>query len=316
MPETVSGGGPPPLESRVDGDATCLRCDWIGETDSDTCPRCEAPLYRLRASTKPLGVTPSSRVLPSAADRASDGPVEEPPQDDDATSAVFGTVSRRTWVIVGALAVAAFWIATTGGPFGRFRAQDVQPTANPQSVAQTANPQDRADTSPGGRSFLGGPDLSRFDLKGVNGDVTSAPARSPNGARIVFGARGGTVYSVMVRSGRRSVLVHLPGRNLDSVDEIEWSPDGAHIAVMNDLEPGGGRLFVVNADGTGVRVLLNNYRPQRRFVWSPDGKSIAYATQGPAGLVWYAVDADGRVPPREIDKPTYLRWKHPGVPTH
>jgi Tol biopolymer transport system component len=133
---------------------------------------------------------------------------------------------------------------------------------------------------------------------------------------LVFGARGGTIYSVIVRSGKRSVLVHLPGRNLDSVDQIDWSPDGAHIAVMNDLEPGGGRLYVVNADGTDVRVLIHNYKPQRRFVWSPDGKSIAYATRGPAGLRWYAVDADGEASPRTIDRRVYLRWRHPGVPTH
>jgi len=155
-----------------------------------------------------------------------------------------------------------------------------------------------------------------LDLTGVNGDVTSAPARSPNGARIVFGARGGTIYSVVVRSGKRSVLVRLPGKDLDSVDEIEWSPDGAHIAVMNDLEPGGGRLYVLHANGTDVRVLLDSYKPQRRFVWSPDGKSIAYATRGRAGLRWYAVDADGAGAPREIDERVYLRWAHPGVPTH
>jgi Tol biopolymer transport system component len=110
--------------------------------------------------------------------------------------------------------------------------------------------------------------------------------------------------------------VHLPGRNLDSVDEIEWSPDGAHIAVMNDLEPGGGSLYVMNADGSGVRVLLHNYEPRGRIAWSPDGESIAYATHGPAGLGWYAVDTDGSGPPREIDKPTYLGWRHPDVPTH
>jgi Tol biopolymer transport system component len=155
-----------------------------------------------------------------------------------------------------------------------------------------------------------------LNLNGVNGEVSSPPARSPNGSRLVFGARGGTIYSEIAQSGKRSVLVHLPGKHLDSVDQIEWSPDGAHIAVMNDLEPGGERLYVMNADGTDVRVLLDNYEPQRMFMWSPDGKSIAYATQGTAGLLYRAVDADAAGPPRTIDKGIYLRWKHPGVPTH
>lgn len=312
MPETVSGSDPPPQESRVGDDGICLRCDWTGETDSDACPGCEAPLYRLRRSTKPLEVSPSSRPPPSADDPASNSPVEVPQEDDNAAPAVRGAVSRRTWVIIGALTLAAFWIVTTGGPFDRLRAQDVPPATNPQSVPSTANSQkDPADTSTGGPI-----DLSGLDLSGVNGDVTSAPVRSPDGSRIVFGARGGTIYSVVVQGSKRSVLVHLPGRNLDSVDEIEWSPDGAHIAILNDLEPGAGRLYVLNADGSGVRVLLRNYEPQRRFAWSPDGESIAYATHGSAGLGWYAVDADGAGPPREIDKPTYLGWRHPGVPTH
>jgi Tol biopolymer transport system component len=121
-----------------------------------------------------------------------------------------------------------------------------------------------------------------IDLGVVIGDVTSAPVWSPDGTRIVFGARAGSLYSVDVQSGGRSLLVRLPGENLDSVDEIEWSPDGEHLVVMNDLEPGGGRLYVMNADGSGVRVLLHNFGPGG-LAWSPDGESLAYATHGPGG---------------------------------
>jgi hypothetical protein len=48
----------------------------------------------------------------------------------------------------------------------------------------------------------------------------------------VFGERGGAIYSVEVRTGERSLLVRLQG-NLDSVDEIEWSPDGSRLAILN-----------------------------------------------------------------------------------
>lgn len=109
--------------------------------------------------------------------------------------------------------------------------------------------------------------------KGV-GDVTSAPAWSPDGTRLVFGARGGALYSVDVPSGARSLLVRLPGEHLDSVDGIAWSPDGAYIAVMNDLEPGDGRLYVMNADGSDVRVLTEGWGPS--VTWSPDGTRLAY----------------------------------------
>ncbi len=122
----------------------------------------------------------------------------------------------------------------------------------------------------------------RIDLGEVVGDVTSAPVWSPDGTRILFGARGGSLYSVDVQSGERSLLVRLPGANLDSMDEIEWSPDGAYLVIMNDLEPGGGRLYVMNADGSDVRVLLDDYEPGG-LAWSPDGKFLAYATRGAGG---------------------------------
>jgi Tol biopolymer transport system component len=115
------------------------------------------------------------------------------------------------------------------------------------------------------------------DLGDVVGDVTSAPVWSPDGTRILYGTRGGSLYSVDVGGGDRSLLVRLPGEDLDSMDEIEWSPDGAYLAIVNDLEPGGGRLYVMNADGSDVRVLVDHFAPAG-LAWSPDGIRLTYAT--------------------------------------
>jgi WD40 repeat protein len=134
------------------------------------------------------------------------------------------------------------------------------------------------------------------------GDVTSAPAWSPDRSRFVFGARGGALYSIDVRSGTPSLLVRLPGEDLDSVDQIVWSPDGAHIAVMNDLEPGGGRLYVMNADGSNVRVLVDD--DPMGVAWSPDGTRLAYADGSGSdgeGRIWVA-PMDGSAP-TEIGTP-------------
>ena len=117
-------------------------------------------------------------------------------------------------------------------------------------------------------------------LDGV-GDVTSLPEWSPDLTRFVFGARGGAIYSADVRSGVPSLLVRLPGDHLDSVDQIVWSPDGRHIAVMNDGEPGG--VYVMAADGSNVRVLLHD---RSRLAWSPDGTRLAY--RDGSGVVWVA----------------------------
>jgi len=123
------------------------------------------------------------------------------------------------------------------------------------------------------------------------GDVTSAPAWSPDGTRFVFGARGGALYSIDVPSGERSLLVRLPGEHLDSVDQIAWSPDGAHIAVVNDGAPGG--VYVMDADGSNVRVLLDGYGGAG-IAWSPDGTRLAYE-DGSRPVVWVA-PMDGSAP--------------------
>jgi Tol biopolymer transport system component len=373
MAETGSDSDPEPQESRL-GDAgldalrICLRCDWTGDTDSENCPRCEAPLYRLPESTKPLGVTPIPRPQPhSAGDTIPSPPVKVPQEDHNVPPAVPAAVSRRWWVIVGGFTLAALLIVATGGPFDRLhvpndgvlrRGNEVVRLEGPDLVAvdpdtgQSRTLLDRGTStdppptavggvvirgeitsaawSPDGRWVaFDGPDAALWvmnaemdirrlasevyggwvwspteaqlamilnstltvvdastsrmiDLGEVIGDVTSAPVWSPDGTRIVFGARGGSLYSVDVQSGGRSLLVRLPGEDLDSMDEIEWSPDGAHLVIMNDLEPGGGRLYVMNADGSGVRVLLRNFEPGG-LAWSPDGASLAYATHGPGG---------------------------------
>lgn len=128
------------------------------------------------------------------------------------------------------------------------------------------------------------------DLGRVVGDVTSAPVWSPDGTRILFGARGGSLSSVDVRSGERSLLASLPGWNLDSMDRIAWSPDGAHIAVVNDLVPGGGRLYLMNADGSQVRTVVDDYLPGE-VAWSPDGTWLAY-TNLSGSRIWN-VSPDG-----------------------
>jgi Tol biopolymer transport system component len=145
------------------------------------------------------------------------------------------------------------------------------------------------------------------------GDVTSPPAWSPDRTRIVLGARGGSLYLIDVGSGGRSRLVRLPGEHLDSVDQIEWSSDGAHIAVMNDLAPGGGRLYVMNADGSSVRVLVDDFTPAG-VAWSPDGTRLAYADGSWATgklRIWVA-PMDGSAP-AEIGSPTVASCAIEGV---
>ncbi len=125
------------------------------------------------------------------------------------------------------------------------------------------------------------------ELASTVGDVTLAPAWSPDGTRIVFGARGGSISSVDVRAGEHSRLVQLPGENLDSVDGVEWSPDGSRLLILYDLGTGDRRLVVMNADGSDIAVLAEG--EVVGFDWSPDGSRIAFTE----ALRVFVAPADG-----------------------
>jgi Tol biopolymer transport system component len=136
---------------------------------------------------------------------------------------------------------------------------------------------------------------STTELARVTGDVTSPPVWSPDGTRLAYGARGGKLVSVDVESGEPSVVAELPGHDLDSMDEIEWSPDEARFAIFNDTEPGLGRLYLVNADGSDVRVLLDDV-DFAGMAWSPDGARLAYLDYFGTGLRIFTQAPDGDAP--------------------
>jgi len=125
------------------------------------------------------------------------------------------------------------------------------------------------------------------ELASTVGDVTSAPAWSPDGTRIVFGASGGSISSVDVLTGEHSRLVQLPGENLDSVDGVEWSPDGSRLLILYALGTGDSRLVVMNADGSDIAVLAEG--EVVGFDWSPDGSRIAFTE----ALRVFVATADG-----------------------
>jgi len=85
---------------------------------------------------------------------------------------------------------------------------------------------------------------------------------------------------------------------------FSWSPDGRKIAFARN---GSSHVYVMNADGSGVRRLTS--RPGSWVVfagaWSPDGRKLALAAWGPRNVEIYVMNADGSGQPRVTRASTF-----------
>ena len=119
-------------------------------------------------------------------------------------------------------------------------------------------------------------------------------AWSQDGTRVVFaspwGAPDGSLYSVDVRSGERSLLARLPG----SIERIRSSPDGAHIAVQTRGDDAG-HLYVLDADGSDIRMVADDSN-SLGFAWSPDGTRLAFGSEAENEVRIRVATMDGAAP--------------------
>ncbi len=97
---------------------------------------------------------------------------------------------------------------------------------------------------------------------------------SPNGERIVFGARG-DVFSVPSGKGITRNLTNTPGIH---EREVAWSPDGHYIAYLSDAT-GEFEIYIQNQDGSEkpVQLTFNADTYKFKIEWSPDSKKILWS---------------------------------------
>jgi Tol biopolymer transport system component len=126
---------------------------------------------------------------------------------------------------------------------------------------------------------------------------------SPDGSQVIYDAPSedtwrSAIYVVDTQGGTPRLLLSggrrfypVAGRSILSwLSNPAYSPGGDEIAYFDHQLDGPSQLRVMNADGTGVRVVLDGtgYHVST-LTWSPDGERLAWA--GSDGI--YVVDADG-----------------------
>ena len=133
-----------------------------------------------------------------------------------------------------------------------------------------------------------------------------APEWSPDGDVFAFVSGGtidGTIYRVPATGGTPTPVAS--GEEFGA-SAPEWSPDGDSIAYLSGRSTPEGAietdLKVINEDGSGDRVLIEDFQGQPPLAWSPDGTKIAYGgrrSENPPGEgdnsadIWIADAATG-----------------------
>ena len=113
---------------------------------------------------------------------------------------------------------------------------------------------------------------SRTTLKDASKSISSW-AVSPDGKRVVFGARG-DIFTLPAKSGITRNLTQTSGIHERNV---EWSPKGKYISYISDVN-GEDEIYIINQNGSEEAIQLTKDSDTYKFnpIWSPDGKYLLW----------------------------------------
>lgn len=182
-----------------------------------------------------------------------------------------------------------FFTSNRGGDFGLW-ALDVRAGGEPVRVSPGVMPLGRLSSDAGGRRLA----VEAARLRAPLHEVTAGgarPAAPPDGVdwdpdigpdgRLVFGSdRSGANEIWTARPD--GALTRLTSMGASYVHSPRWSADGGRIAFIGVVR-GRTDLYLMRADGSGLRRLTEDGRAKGRVAWLPGADGLVYSTRDAEG---------------------------------
>jgi TolB protein len=155
----------------------------------------------------------------------------------------------------------------------------------------------------GGRFGISVMNVNGTGLRRLTHDGEGLPAWSPDGRTIAYerfnprlGTSGTHEVWLMNADGSNQRQLTVPPQSdtgPDADDNMpEWSPSGDELAFARRYR-GRTDLFVIRADGSGLRRLTRQAGQHTWPAWSPDGRRIAFVTALGRRRAIYSMNVDG-----------------------
>lgn len=117
----------------------------------------------------------------------------------------------------------------------------------------------------------------------------------------------GDIFTMFPDTDKSPIVKNLTNNPADDTTPV-WSPDGKLIAFTSTRD-GRPQIYVMNADGSGLRRISNGQADDTSPTWSPDGNWIGFVSNRDGGGNIYMMDAFGGNAKRLTngDHPTWSR---------
>jgi hypothetical protein len=142
-------------------------------------------------------------------------------------------------------------------------------------------------------------------------DVPAVPSGDGSHTVAVTNTEGAAQLTITPAEDGAPVEVASPNAALPLGADPQWSPDGTRLVFSNIIlsQPGGGYIYAINADGTGLQQLAAYTGYYDALSWSPDGTQICFTSGVSSGTgsgaqvgdyQLYSVPADGSGNPAPV----------------